>query len=385
MASELHAQRSLVFLVLVAVALVAAIASPFWVPLMLAAVFAAALQRWMNGLSALFRGRRKLAALVLTAGVLLAVLLPLGGLGAALTKEILDGIQWVREALASEGIGGILRRLPDPVDELARQLVAAVPDPKRLLQSVAGARSGEAAHAVGGFLVATGAAVFQAALLLIALFFFLTDGGRLVDWIDGHAPLRPGQLRTLLSEFRRTSVSVVVASLVTAVIQTATGVVGYLIARAPNPLFLALATFVVALIPAAGGALMVVAVGLLLLATGHLWAGVFLVAWGVGVVSLADNVARPYLLRGGMALHGGLLFFALLGGLAVFGGVGLVIGPLALTFLVTALNMYRREFGPPGDLAPVEPAPGALDAIAKPEPPAPPAPAAAGPGKPPAA
>jgi predicted PurR-regulated permease PerM len=63
------------------------------------------------------------------------------------------------------------------------------------------------------------------------------------------------------------------------------------------------------------------------------------------VVSLSDNVARPYLLKGGMELHGGLVFFALLGGLAVFGGVGLIVGPLILTFLVTAMKLYRREFG----------------------------------------
>ncbi len=376
MASELHAQRALVFLVLLAVALIAVLVQPFWVPLTLAAVFAGALQGWMDGLSALLRGRRRAAALALTAGVLLAVLLPLGGLGAALVREILDGIQWVRSALESQGIDGLLHRLPGPIEELARRLVAAIPDPKRLLQSVAGARGGEAAQALGGFLVATGTAVFQAALFLIALFFFLTDGERLVVWIDGRVPLRPGVLRTLLTEFRRTSVSVLVASLATAVIQSGTGLIGYLLAGAPNKLFLTLATFVFALIPAVGGTFVVVLVGLLLLATGHPLAGVFLVVWGAVVVSVIDNVARPYLLRGGMSLHGGLLFFALLGGLAVFGGMGLLVGPLALTFLVTALNMYRREFGAPGESVRAAPAPS---------PPAPPPIPPPAEGKPPAA
>ncbi len=349
MASELHAQRALIFLVLLAVALIVALIAPFWAPLTLAAVFAAALQGWMDGLTAILRGRRGTAALLLTAGVLVAVLLPLGGLGAALVREILDGIQWFRSALESQGIDGLLHRLPGPIEELARRLVAAIPDPKRLLQSVAGASGGEAAQVLGGFLVATGTAVFRAALFLIALFFFLTDGERLVVWIDGRVPLRPGVLRTLLTEFRRTSVSVLVASLATAVIQSGTGLVGYVLARAPNKLFLTLATFVFALIPAVGGTAVVVLVGLLLLATGHPVAGIFLVVWGAVVVSVIDNAARPFLLRGGLSLHGGLLFFALLGGLAVFGGIGLLVGPLALTFFITALNMYRREFGTPGD------------------------------------
>jgi len=360
MASDLHAQRLLVFLVILAVILVAALAYPFWTPLLLAAVFAAALQTWMDALSSLLRGRRRVAALLLTVGVLLAAVVPVGGLGAALVQQILAGVEWVRGALASEGIGGLLHRLPGPVEELVRRLVGAIPDPQQTLQDLAGARGGEAAQALGGFLWATGTAVFRAVLFLIALFFLLTDGTRLVDWFDARVPLRPGQLRTLLTEFRRTSVSVLVASIATAVIQTVTGLVGYFLARAPNPLFLALATFIFALIPALGGAFLVVAVGLLLVATGHLVAGIFLVLWGAVVVSIVDNVIRPYLLRGGLALHGGLLFFALLGGLATFGGIGLVIGPLALTFLITALNMYRREFGPAGELTPAAaPAPPA--------------------------
>jgi predicted PurR-regulated permease PerM len=67
----------------------------------------------------------------------------------------------------------------------------------------------------------------------------------------------------------------------------------------------------------------------------------------VAVVGISDNFARPWLLKGGMELHGGLVFFALLGGLAVFGGIGLLLGPLILTFLITVTRLYRREFGAP--------------------------------------
>jgi predicted PurR-regulated permease PerM len=328
---------------MLAIALVATLAYPFWGPLTLAAVFAAALHSWMNGLARIFHGHRRLAAGVLTLGVFLAVLLPLGGLGAGLVRETLAGVQWLRDALASEGVWGLVRRLPDPVEALIHRLVDTIPAPDQLLQDLAGARGGDAAQAVGGFLLATGSALLRTLLFLIALFFFLADGAGMVAWLDAHVPLRPGQLRTLLAEFRRTSVSVVVASVATALIQAAVGLVGFLIARAPNPLFLALATLVVALVPALGGTVVVVLVGLLLLATGHPVAGVFLLAWAV-LVSLADTFARPYLLRGGLPLNGGLLFFALLGGLAVFGGMGLVVGPLALTFLLTAVRIYRREF-----------------------------------------
>jgi predicted PurR-regulated permease PerM len=260
-------------------------------------------------------------------------------------QQVLGGVEWLRETVRSEGVWGLLERLPGPVQDAAREVIEAVPQPQKQLQQLAGAQSGKAATAVGGVLAATGTAVFQTVMTLIALFFFLVDGRSLVAWVDAHLPLPRGQFRALVDEFRQTSVSVLLSTIGTAAIQTAAAVVGYLIARAPNLLFLALATFVLALIPAVGGAVMVVAVALLLLATGHMVAGIFLAIWGVVVVSLSDNVARPYLLKGGMELHGGLVFFALLGGLAVFGGIGLLVGPLILTFLVTAVKLYRREFG----------------------------------------
>jgi predicted PurR-regulated permease PerM len=284
---------------------------------------------------------------VLTLAVFLAAILPLSGLTAMIVRQVFDGVTWVRQALASEGIEGILHRLPSPVEPAIRKVIQAIPDPQSQLRRLA-EQGGQAAAAVGGLLVATGSVVLDTVLMLVAFFFFLVDGRRLLDWIDGYVPLRPGQFRELADEFRRTTISVLVATVATAGIQTVTAFVGYLIARAPNPIFLALMTFVFALIPALGGTVMIVLVGILQIATGHLWSGVFLLVWGLGVVSLIDNVARPYLLKGGMQLHGGIVFFSLLGGLAVFGGIGLIIGPLIVTFLISVLDMYRRDYGDGG-------------------------------------
>jgi predicted PurR-regulated permease PerM len=342
--SERHAQRLLVALVLVAVALSILVVKPFWQALFLAAVLAAALRPIMEWLTRRFRGRRSAAAALITVAVLIVVLLPVAGIGAILVAQIADGVQWLRETIQSEGVWGLIERLPGPAQRAAREVLEAIPQQQQQIQTLAG-QGGQAAAAVGGVLAATGTALFQTVMLLIALFFFLTDGRRLVGWMERYVPLRPGQFRMLVDDFRQTSVSVLFASLGTAAIQTAAALVGYLIARAPNLTFLVLATFVLALIPAVGGSVMVIAVGLLLLATGKTLAGTFLIVWGAAVVSLSDNVARPYLLKGGMELHGGLVFFALLGGLATFGGIGLLVGPLVLTFLVAVLKLYRREFG----------------------------------------
>ncbi|HEY6099014.1 MAG TPA: AI-2E family transporter [Anaeromyxobacter sp.] len=349
-ANPIHARRLLVALVLAALALSAAIIRPFWVAFFLAAVVTAALRPAMEWLARGFRGRRAAAAALLTFGVLVLVVLPIAALGTIVVNQVLEGIDWLRKTVQSEGIWGLVERLPDFAQRAVREVLDAVPEPQQELQKLAGEKSGGAAAAVGGAIAATGGALFQTAMMLIALFFLLADGQRLVRWIDARLPLRPGQFRKLVEDFRQTSVSVLVATIGAAAIQSVVAVAGYAIARAPNLLFLGLTTFVVALVPALGAAVAVAVVALIFLATGHPGTAVFLGIWAA-VVSIADHVARPYFMKGGMALHGGVVFFALLGGLAAFGGIGLLVGPLVVTFLLTTVKLYRSEFGlpPPGD------------------------------------
>ncbi len=338
-------QRFILLLVVAAVALTVVLLSPFWGAFFLAAVLAAAFRPWTDWLSAHLGGRRTIAAALITVGVLLALVLPLAGLGTLLVKEALDGITWVRHALASEGIGGLAARLPAPLHAAAQRLIDAVPNPQEHVRQLAGAQGGQAAAAVGGIVGATAGAVFQALMMLIALFFFLLDGRRLVAWVGEALPLEERQYRELVGDFRKTAVAVLVTTLATAGIQTATAVVGYLVARAPNPIFLAAVTFVIALIPALGGTAAVLAVAALQLATGHTVSGIFLLAWALLAVALVDNLVRPLLLKSDMEMHGGIVFFALLGGVAVFGGIGILVGPLIVTFLIAVLRLWRRDYG----------------------------------------
>src|SRR5205814_2380826 len=161
-----------------------------------------------------------------------------------------------------------------------------------------------AAAAVGGVLSATWGAVVHMAMMLIAFFFFLIDGPTLIDWLEDVMPLRHGQTRHLLSDFRRVSVTVIVSSLATAAIQAAVALIGYFIARVPNPFFWAIVTLIVALVPAVGAGGVCLAAAVIMYLGGHPYSALFLALWGVLAVGLIDNVVKPYLIRGGMELHG---------------------------------------------------------------------------------
>jgi predicted PurR-regulated permease PerM len=350
----------LLALVIAAVALTVVLVSPFWSSLLVAAVLAAAANRPMTWLSARLRGRREVAAGVLVVFLLLALVLPVGFLVTVIAGQAVEGFEWVRQALASQDVADVIAKLPSFLEPLARRLIAAVPDLEAELRALAGAGGGQAVTALGGLLAATGGAILRIGITLIACYFFLTDGHRLVTWLEAATPMAPGQFRELAGEFRRTAVSVLVASLATAGIQAAAALVGYLLAGVPGPVFLTFVTFVVALVPAVGGTVVVLAVAVLQWATGHAGAALFLLAWGVGVVSMVDTLARPYLLKDGMDLPVGIVFLALLGGVAAFGAVGMVLGPLVVTFLIAALRIWRRdqdEREPPAPTPPPAPPP----------------------------
>jgi predicted PurR-regulated permease PerM len=112
----------------------------------------------------------------------------------------------------------------------------------------------------------------------------------------------------------------------------------------PHPVFFACATFFFALIPAIGAAAVCLFAALILLVSGHPYMALFLAAWGIAVVGLIDNVAKPYLIKGEVEMGGAVVFFALVGGLTAFGMVGLLVGPLAVAAFLSLLRMYRRDF-----------------------------------------
>ena len=340
---EVAARRFLFALLIASLALVAYVAWPLATALLLAAVLAVVLAPLQRRLTRWLRGRRAVAAGILVVAVLFLLVGPLLGLTAFLVKEAADGARFVMEMVRSEGVAGLLERLPAPLDGYAQLALEGLGDLGAFVQKHISAQGARAAGAVAAALVATGSLVFNLVMMLIALFFLLVSGRELGAWLDGVSPLRTGQTRELLDEFKKVSYAVIVATVATAAVQALVAFVGYLIARVPHPVFFGTLTFFIALIPAIGAAGVCLFAALILLATGHPYMAIFLAAWGVVVVGLIDNVVKPYLIQGELEMGGAVVFFALIGGIGAFGMVGLVVGPLAVASFLTLLRMYRRD------------------------------------------
>ncbi len=333
--------------------MVALVFRPLAMALFLAGVLAMALAPLHRKLTSRLWGRSRLAAGLLVLGVLLVVLAPLVSLSAFVVREAAEAYGFVTNTLRSQGVEGLIAHLPDVFERPVRELLEHVPAAKdgsltETVQEQVTAQGGSAAAAVGSAVAATGSLLFQGAMMLIALFFFLVQRYHVVQWIDEASPLGKGHTHELMAEFRRVTTAVLRSTVLTAFLQAVVALIGYVIARVPAPFFFAAVTFFVAMIPAIGAAAVCLVAALFLLLTGHPIAAAFLAAWGILVVGLVDNVVKPLLIRGGVQMHGAVVFFALLGGLAAFGAIGLLVGPLAVALFVALLRIYRRDFGGPG-------------------------------------
>lgn len=331
-----------------ALVLVLAVFRPFGAALFFAAVLAMVLWPLHQWLTARLWRRRGLAASILVALVIALVLGPLVGLSAFLVAETVNAIQFVSEIVRSDGTRGLIAKLPDSIEnQLYRLLERLDVNTAEVMQSVQQhltAAGGTAAAALGAAVSATGSLLFQSTMMVLALFFFLTNKEGLINWLDDASPLRRGQTRELFAEFVRVCKSVIVSSAATALVQAIAALVGYFIASVPYPFFFFALTFFVAFIPAAGAASVCIAAAAIKLLTGHHWMALFLVIYAIVVVGLVDNVVKPLLMKGGIQMHGAVVFFALLGGLAAFGAMGLLIGPLAVALFLAMLRMYQRDY-----------------------------------------
>jgi predicted PurR-regulated permease PerM len=350
-----------------AILLVAATFLPLWEPLLVAAVLASATYGLYRRLERRFRGRKHAAAGVMTIALIVVVLIPVSIVTTIAIREGIEATRYVRDALREGGVDELAARLPDRLERPLRRLLDRLDIETEDLSSKATAGSGAAAARIAGGLV-TGVSriLFNLVMLLIAYFAFLSDGHRLILWLEDVSPMRGRQTRELLADFRKVSRAVINSTVITSAAQSVVAGIGYVIAGIPNPLFFAVLTFFMSFIPSVGTGIVAVPLAALLLLFGKIWQGIFLAVWAVLVVGLVDNLLKPILIRGGMQIHGVVVFFSLIGGIAAFGPTGLIMGPLVVTFLLTMIRFAYRDFSPHEAAAEPRP-PEAVPVPAKPE------------------
>jgi len=181
-------------------------------------------------------------------------------------------------------------------------------------------------------------------VMLVATYFFLIDGARMVQSITKLSPLKQDYEDALIDEFVTISRAVVVATLLSALAQGFLAGIGFWIAGMNYVWMLTVAATLLALVPFIGAAAIWVPCAAYLIVFGDQpsW-GVFLFIWGLGPVSLADNLVKPYILQNKSNLHPMLALLSVVGGVQALGPIGILTGPMVVVFLQTLLNLLHRE------------------------------------------
>lgn len=196
---------------------------------------------------------------------------------------------------------------------------------------------GAAYQSVAGF-------VLWLFVLFFSLFYFLIDGKRAVGYLMQLSPLRDEHEKLLFQKFISISRATLKGTMIVGLIQGFLGGVAFWIAGVPSPIIWGIFMAILSLIPMVGAGIIWFPASIILLLTGNIWEGTFILLFGVGIVSTIDNILRPKLVGRDTQMHPLLVFFATLGGLSLFGISGFLIGPIILSLFMALADIYSSEY-----------------------------------------
>lgn len=181
-------------------------------------------------------------------------------------------------------------------------------------------------------------------VFLLSMFYFLRDGDTFKRKFISWSPLLDAHDEYITTTLKKAILSVIAGTLTVSMIQgTLTGI-GFLIFGIPAPAVWGSVAAVASLIPGFGTSLVIIPGAIYLLVTGNYLFAVGLTVWGVFAVGLIDNFLGPHLINRGVNAHPFLILISVLGGIATFGPVGFILGPLILAFLFALLDIYRKTW-----------------------------------------
>lgn len=188
-------------------------------------------------------------------------------------------------------------------------------------------------------------AIVSFALMAFALFFFLRDGSQLLARMKEYMPFSREHKEKLARQVKDIVISTIYGGIVVALAQGVVGSTTFALLSIPSPLLWGLAISISSFIPIVGSAIVWVPAVLYLLLKGLILKAFVLAVVGVLGISMVDNVLRPIIIRGRIRMPLLVIFFSVLGGIEVFGLIGLVMGPLVLAVFISVIDIFRDVEG----------------------------------------
>jgi predicted PurR-regulated permease PerM len=310
---------------------------PYFGAVFWAAILAILFTPLYRRLSMTLNARRNLAALLTLIAILLIVILPAALVSAMLLQQGLDVYQRVQSGeldfvrFARTIMAGLPAWLTGILDDFGLTSLAGLQE--KLLAGLSASIKffGSQALNIGSFTLEFVVSFF---IMLYLLFFLLRDGSALRRRTRDAVPLSDDLQHDLSVKFTNVIRATIKGNIVVAVVQGALGGLAFWMLGIHGALLWAVLMAFLSLLPAVGTALVWVPVAIYLLATGEIWQGAALIAFGVLVIGLVDNVLRPILVGKDTKMPDYVVLLSTLGGMAVFGFNGFVLGPIIAAMFI---------------------------------------------------
>jgi predicted PurR-regulated permease PerM len=286
-----------------------------------------------------------LAALISTLLVIIVLVVPGLLIGLAITREVTAIYNLLdQKSTQSGGLSPYLMQVIDrPLQWLGQYVDLSNVDLRKevlsRLQSVGGFLLSEVGFVAGKL----GSFALNSVITFFTLFFLFREGKTVLRRARVILPLSPAQSDHLIGGIAGTIMATVYGGLVVAAVQGTLVGLALWFFGVPSPVLWGVVAAVFALLPVVGTTVVWIPAALYLAFTGHWVQGLLLAGWGAFVVGTVDNIIRPYFISGQVQMHTLLIFFACLGGVSVFGFLGLFVGPVVLAVTLTLLRMIRDE------------------------------------------
>ena len=310
---------------------------PFLVPLGWAAVLVIVFHPVHSRLERRYGPSR--AAGLSTAAVTIIVVVPLLIVMTAFVREAVEATSDVQRAISEGRLAGAERAWDwvqrRAVGERRFDVVGTAVDVLKRVGAFLAARAGDLLQNVAVF-------VFDLVITLFAAFFLFRDGDALMLAIRRTLPVEDAFKERLIRQTRELVSATVASAGIVAAVQGLLGGLLFAALGIDAPVFWGVVMMFFCLLPF-GAWVVWLPAALLFFASGDWLRGVILAGFGLGVVSAADNVLRPWLLSGTARMNGLLVLISLLGGMSVFGALGLVLGPTLMATAVGVLRTYTKD------------------------------------------
>jgi predicted PurR-regulated permease PerM len=343
----------LVFCIIISAWFLIDVFRPFFTILIIGAILATAFYPLYKRMLKIFRGRARLASITMCFLVLVLIIVPLLLFILLLGRQAFDTysfiqtqvhngvldpyLKWQPGGMIYDSLGVIREYLGTSVDFSSIDLKKGITDSAQLVTSFLAAQSAAVLKGFGGLLLSF-------FILIFAMYYFFKDAEVIIKKIMVLSPLPQEYEIELFKKFKEISLATLYGIFLTSIVQGIIGGIGFVIAGIPNALFWGTAIAVFSLVPVVGTSLVWLPASIIMLATGHLQAGIFLFLWGLLIVSTVDNFLRAFLIGGRTNTNQLLTFLAVFGGIGMFGLVGVIFGPLILTLFFTFLHIYELEY-----------------------------------------